>query len=240
MWLFISGNILRVEHISWFAKDENLDLVSIAKQTEQITLNGTRKYTFDKTRLPKYEYFKWMDESSEEFEGFPIWYANGCVEDDDDLAESLTNQVNNVTTDILQCFTHSNSSSDVTDSGFVIVACDKHENVIWLPNIITPGTLPNNVLSWPYLHQYFWLHGRCQLLGYMNTSITEENPELSEFKSTVPVIEQSPFLIQLCCDQVSQINPLDLQKSTLGWGEVSSMELDLRTDMMRFELLFKL
>ncbi len=236
---FIDGNKLRVEHISWFEKNENLDLVSIAKQTGQITMNGSRKFSYDKTKLPKFEYFEWMDESSEEFAGTPIWYDNACVEDDDDLAESLTNRVEYVTTDVLHCFTNSApGSSEVSDAGFVIIATDNNGKVIWLPNILETGSLPNNVLSWTYLHQNFWKHGRVQIVGYMNEPVDEEDPELSEFKSTVPIIKQIPINIQLCCQQIEELNLLDLQKSTLGWGELSSMELDFRTDVVRFELLF--
>lgn len=237
---YVDGNILRVEHISWFEKNQNLNLVQIAKATGQTTLGGTRKYSYDKTKLPKYEYFEWMDESSEEFAGTPIWYDNGCVEDDDDLIESLTNRVENVTTDLLHCFVNSSAgSSEVTDAGFVIVATDNMNKVIWLPNILDSGTLPNNVLSWPYLHRDFWKHGRVQIVGYMNTPIDEEEPSGTLFLSSIPVKDQDPFVIRLCCDQISEFNPLDLQNSTMGWGEVKSAELSLNTDMMQFELMFK-
>ena len=237
---YVDGNILRVEHISWFQREPNLDLVQIAKGSGQTTLNGTRRYSYDKTKLPKYEYFEWMDKSSKEFDGTPIWYDNGCVEDDDDLAESLTNKIEYVTTDMLHCFVNSGSgSSEVTDAGFVIVATDSMNNVIWLPNILEGGSLPNNVLSWPYLHRNFWMHGRSQIVGYMNTPVDEEEPVGTLFSSSVPVKDQDPFVIRLCCDQISEFKPFGLQNSTMGWGEVKSAELNLNTDMMQFELMFQ-
>ena len=236
----MDGNILRVEHISWIQREPNLDLVQIAKGSGQTTLNGTRRYSYDKTKLPKYEYFEWMDKSSKEFDGTPIWYDNGCVEDDDDLAESLTNNIEYVTTDMLHCFVNSDSgSSEVTDAGFVIVATDSMNNVIWLPNILEGGSLPNNVLSWPYLHRNFWMHGRSQIVGYMNTPVDEEEPSGTLFSSSVPVKDQDPFVIRLCCDQISEFKPFGLQNSTMGWGEVKSAELNLNTDMMQFELMFQ-
>ncbi len=241
---FMEGNTLRVEHISWFEKNQNLNLVDIAIDTKQTSLRGTRKYSYDKTKLPKFEYFEWMDEVSKEFEGTPIWYDNGCVEDDDDLADSLTNRVENTTTDMLYCFTNSGSGSGVSDSGFVIVATDSQNRAIWATNSVDiGGALPNGVLSWPFLHKAFWMHGRVQMSGYMNVPTDEDEwdatPVLTQFKSSVPVKDQVPFSIRLCCDQISEFNPLDLQRSTLGWGEVKSAELSMGTDMMQFELMFK-
>lgn len=241
---FMEGNTLRVEHISWFEKNQNLNLVDIAIETKQTSLRGTRKYSYDKTKLPKFEYFEWMDDVSKEFEGTPIWYDNGCVEDDDDLADSLTNRVENTTTDMLYCFTNSGSGSGVSDSGFVIVAADSQNRAIWATNsVYIGGALPNGVLSWPFLHKSFWMHGRVQMSGYMNVPTDEDEwddtPVLTQFKSSVPVKDQVPFSIRLCCDQISEFNPLDLQRSTLGWGEVKSAELNMGTDMMQFELMFK-
>lgn len=235
------GNVLRIEHISWFERQENLDLAQIAQDTDQITLRGTHRYSYDKTKLPKFEYFEWMDESSEEFEGTPIWYDNGCVEDDDDLAESLTNRIEYVTTDLLHCFTSEGSSgAGVSDSGFVIIATDENGKVLWRPNILNPGgSLPNNVLSWPNLHRNFWKHGRPQLVGFMNVPVDAEEPTGTIFASSIAVKDQNPFAIQLCCDDISEFDPSGLQKSVIGWGEVKSAELDFYTDIMIFELMFK-
>lgn len=237
---FISGNTLRIEHISWFDKEENLDLVQIANNTDQ-SLRGTRTYSYDKAKLPKFEKFEWMDDSSREFNGEPIWYDSACVEDDEDLAETLTNRIENITTDILHCFINSSSeNSDVTDKGFVIIATDPNNKVLWLPNLIEEGgSLPNNILSWPRLQLDFWQHGRILLNGYMNVAEDDEDAQITTFKSTIPIKDQDPFPIRLCCDNISEFNPMNLQNSTLGWGEVKSAELNFKTDIMQIELMFK-
>lgn len=225
----ITGNTFRIEHIAWFESDLGLNLVQI--DTKNQFLRGTRKYSYESNKLPKYEKFSFMESGYTDFIGKDIVYDSNCVNNDKE--NEFKNEVENITTDVFYCLENSDSDSDnVSDAGFVLIACDNNNNIIWEPGILSSDNVPNNVLSWAHLHRDLWQHGRVLKTGVMNGVETE-------FKSVVPTIKQDKFGCVINCSHINDFNPLDKVKSALGWGYVQSAELTLSQCKISFELLLE-
>lgn len=223
----VIDNTFRIEHISWFESDLGIDLP--AHDIKKL-LRGTRKHSYDATRLPKYEKFEFMESGSADFVGTDIIYESGCV--NNDLENKSTNSIESITTDVMHCLENPDPDSDVSDDGFVIVACDENNNILYQNGILEANTVVNNVLSWAHLHRDYWKHGRVLSSGEMNGQQTD-------FETTVPVIKQDAFNFIMNCNLLKLFNPLDKLKGTLGWGFVSSAELKLSQCTMKFELLLE-
>jgi len=225
----IIGNIFRIEHISWFERSLGINLLLVDNKMK--FLKGTRQYSYDKAKLPKYEKFSFMESGSEDFVGRDIIYNSNCVYNDKD--NKSDNNIDIITTDVLYVLQNPDSDSkNVEDDGFVLVACDKDNKIITVDGILTGAQSPNNVLGWAYLHEKFWKHGR--VLKYGNL-----NGEDVEFNSIVPTIKQDGFGCVLSCNNIIEFNPLDMVKGALGWGYVQSAELTLTQCRMKFELLLE-
>jgi len=221
----IIDNDFRIEHISWFETDLGINLMAIDQKR---LLRGTKKYSYDKTRLPKYEKFEFMEAGSEDFIGADIVYQSNCVNNDPENKSEV--KVDNITTDVMYCLENPDPDGDVSDDGFVLVACDSNYNVIYENGILTNNTVINNVLSWAHLHRDFWKHGRVLKQGFLNN-------QQVEFETIVPTIKQDQFSVILDCEYLKLFNPLDKLNGSLGWGYLSSAELQLSKCSMSIELV---
>lgn len=221
----IIENDFRIEHISWFEQDLGINLVHVDKKN---LLKGTRQYSYDASRLPKFEKFKFMESGSVDFVGTDIIYDSNCVNNDEE--NKSDNNVDKITTDVMYCLSNPERDGDVSDDGFVIMACDENNNILSEAGILEPNTIINNVLGWAHLHIDYWMHGRVLSHGIMNDVLTE-------FLSTVPTIKQDQFSVIMPCGLIEFFDPLDLVKGSLGYGFVESAELKLSQCVMTFELM---
>ncbi len=221
----IGNNILRIEHISWFETDLGINLMAIDKKR---LLRGTKKYSYDKTKLPKYEKFEFMEAGSEDFVGSDIVYDSNCVNNNQESKSEI--KVDNITTDIMYCMENPDPDGEVSDDGFVLIACDQNYNVFYEDGILTNNTVVNNVLSWAHLHRDFWKHGRVLREGTING-------QPIEFETIVPTIKQDQFSVVMDCKYLKLFDPLDKLNGSLGWGFLSSAELQLSKCSMSIELL---
>jgi len=69
------GNILRLEHVSYYTKNEGFDL-TLDKWKKWVS--GKRQYTYDTPALPEKETFNFMEAGPGDFTGVPITYSM-CV-----------------------------------------------------------------------------------------------------------------------------------------------------------------
>ncbi|AVR47261.1 hypothetical protein C7S20_00005 [Christiangramia fulva] len=207
----------RIEHISWFEKNLGIDFTKSKKN--EFRLKGTRKYSYDAQKLPKFEKFSFMEAGSADFVGADIWYDSNCVNNDEENKSENSTEI--ITTDVMYCIENGDSESEnVSDDGFVLIACDEEGNILYEPGILDSAAIINNTLSWAHLHRDLWKHGRVLEEGYLNN-------ELTEFASTVPTIKQDKFNVLLECFQIRSFEPLDQLRSTLGWGFIQAAELSL-------------
>lgn len=222
----VIGNEFRIEHISFFERNYGTDFTKSKKN--EFNLKGTRKYTYDQSKLPRFETFAMMEAQHTDFVGKDIEYFDFCVNNEVENKNEIN--VDFITTDVLFCLENPSSESDlVSDDGFVLIACDQNGQVIYEPGILTSATPLNNTLSWAHLHRDLWKHGRVLKEGYMNGQVTE-------FYFTVPSIKQKKFSVVLDCNQIRDFDPLEKIRSTLGWGAIQTAELNLRDCTLDLEL----
>lgn len=118
----------------------------------------TSNYKYDKERLPSRFEFKWMDNVSKPFEGYPIdinsTYVNrGSVEQ---------KRLSRFTSDI-DFFNV--AASDIDKNGFVLFECEEDGDELNVPFVeITVDTdetykLQNGYASYLYAHETYWRHG---------------------------------------------------------------------------------
>lgn len=223
----IIDNTFRIEHISWFETDLGLNLIQLRKQKQ---LRGTKKYSFNNTKISKIEKFDFMDESNNrDFKGEGIQYDNNCVFNPE--VSKIEHKVSNITTDIDYVISYGETENkEISDSGFVLVACSNSLNVFSEPVILPSAQKPNNILGWAHLHRDMWRHGRLFYTGTMNRN------ENTAFFSVIPKIKQDSFECNLDCSEIKQFNPLDKINAMLGWGVVDTAELKIIQCLIKLDL----
>ncbi len=152
-------NIINVEHISWFARVNGLDL-----RTQEIS-RASNKYNYLKEKMPKYEKWAFAEADNTNFVGVPIWYDSKCVDPDPDT--NVKETIINVTTDIEYII---NNNDAIADEGFVIL-CNYEDGGDYFVrlNIGILGYIRLNMdLSWANLHDRYFRHNRVLIEGYMN------------------------------------------------------------------------
>jgi len=92
----IDGTTLRLEHLSYFAEINGLDLTS--QKSEY--LSGTKRFSYDESNLTNVEKFEMMDFVSPSFNGLDIEYNSSCV---DPEARAVTIRASLITTDLDFC-----------------------------------------------------------------------------------------------------------------------------------------
>ncbi len=182
-WDYDGSNVI-VEHESyWAATPGGLDLRNYPLAV------ASNKYSYIKKDMPKYEKFEWM-ESGVEFAGWDIWYDSPCV---DQSNESNKNALSfKVTTDIELI---EGGVADIGDDGFVLLSNSYGGGVYAIYNGAIPGmgatTFDNCFFAWPYLHDYYFRHGRVLIDGYLNN-------ELNQFYSAKKTKQQEVSIVY--CD----------------------------------------
>ncbi|MGG5486253.1 hypothetical protein [Gaetbulibacter sp. PBL-D1] len=226
-WYTIIDDYLRIEHVSWFQSNLGLNLATPSNKEKY--LKGTRKYSYDETKLPNVEKFQFMESGSIDFVGTDIIYDSNCTNNNEENKSETV--INNITTDIVFCLENPESESDlVSDDGFVLVACDQSNNVYFENGILEANTSLNNILGWAHLHDKLFRHARVLPEGNLNN-------EDVVFESTLPTIKQDKFNVIMPCSQIKLFNPLDQIRAALGWGFVQTAELNLMNCNFNLELL---
>lgn len=222
-WFVDSSNRLRVEHISYFQKTVGY----FANAGANAKYNKARnKYTYDKTKMPKTERFKWAESLSTDFIGADIWYDSICVNQDsnNNVAERGPNFV---TTDLYYIFLF---PDDINKVGFVLM-CNDFDGVNYSVNVetglISTLLVANGHLSWANLHYHYHRHNRVLLVGYMNNLITN-------FFTALRSKKQKDIVIEVCCEE------FDPQKylvnTELGDGVVDEAEISYRDHKVKISL----
>lgn len=222
----ISGSILRVEHISYFAKNAGFDL-TLPKYAKYV--RGLEKYSYKTEQIPQREEFKFMEASAGDFAGLPIIYQGGCVSQGG--RDNITpHAADDVTTDVELIMNNpASDSSVVDDKGFVFIAVDPSGVIFSEPPILDAGTRLNNVLSWAHLHRDFHKHNRALKSGIMNGAPTS-------FLSVRPLKKGVTLTVPLCCDDV--FNPDDTIETALGTGTVEKASFSFKSDMLSLDLVY--
>ena len=219
----IDGNTFRLEHISWFSRNNGINLNSSIYSKY---VNGKKKYTYDVDNIPQREVFKFK----EQFENATIDYSNDCaIGGNRDSEKSYI--VDELTTNVQLCLNNPDKDSNVVeDSGFVLIATQKVGNDYY---IITDASLQpqaiNNTLASKNLVKNYHFHNR-----YLKTGLLNDEPVT--FVTTRPLKKGETISIPLCCETV--FNPNDAIPSPLGIGIVEKATFSLSTEMLDIDLKY--
>lgn len=219
-------NKMRVEHISFFNKVVAYDTTvsPLLKWNE-----ANNKWSYDKSKMPKYERFKFADGMMIDFIGADIYYDNTCV---DQNSESNVKErfLDYVSTDLYNIYLN---PADLDKRGFVLFCNNKSGSFYTVDieqGLISTSYLSNGHLSWANLHYAYHRHNRVLPNGFMNNLPTV-------FLSTIKTKQQKNVKIPKCCSD-SDFNPQDiLIKTGLGNGVVAEAEEDTQTHLITTTIL---
>jgi len=180
----LATDTINVEHISWFTTTGTFDI------RNQKMAAGTNKYSYLKDRMPKYEFFEFMEAEEVNFVGTYIYYPSACINETTNINKKTTTV--NVTTDIE--YIH-NYPDAINPDGFVIL-CNYDDGgyhvVVSLGALYNLHARLNMPLSWANLHNLYYRHYRSAIQGYMNGTLVD-------FYSAVPSRKQECSIMS-CTD----------------------------------------
>jgi hypothetical protein len=222
------GNNFRIEHPSWFNKVLGLDLTLVREDAKFRT--GLKSYSYNTDGLPHKQIFTWMDVSpfGGDFAGMDIVYQSTCSGISDKNNKNIN--VQNTTTDVELCLDNPEADSSVSDDGFVLMACDGDNFLIYQSPILTGSSTLNNTLSWAALQFDYWRYN-----NYFDKFILNNNLETTQ--KLIPNKKQSNVIAVICCGE--EFDADKLVKTGIGTGIVNSAVLNLFTDQLTLELLFE-
>jgi hypothetical protein len=211
-WFIDSSNRLRVEHVSYF----NRTVAYNANDTVNGPFNVAKnKYTYNKSKMPKFEHFEFSERMFTDFIGADIYYDSQCV-DQDSTSNKKERNLDFLTSDLYALFIDPASANKV---GFVLIANNVVGGVYSVATevgALSGSVIANGHLSWANLHVHYHKHNRVLLQGYMNTALTN-------FISAAPTKIQKDIVIKICCGDT--IDPLlQLYKTQLGNGIMDEAE----------------
>ncbi len=222
----ISGNVLRIEHISYFTKTAGFNL-TLPKYAAYNT--GLKKYSYKTEQIPQREEFKFMEASPGDFAGIPIEYFGGCVSKEG-KQNVKTHSAGEVSTDVELILNNPDANSNVVaNTGLVFIAANAAGVILAEPPILQTGTRLNNSLAWAQLQRDYHRHYRPLRVGILNGVPMQ-------FFSVEPTKKGVTLSIPLCCGDV--FNPDNLVTTELGEGAVESARYSFRDDMLEIDLVY--
>lgn len=227
-WRVDTGNIIRLEHVSFFQKNAGLNLTQPRWAKYMV---DTRKYSYKNEDIPAREEYKFMEAGFGDFAGVPIIYSGGCVSKAS-RSNIKTHTAEAFTTDMELCLSNPDPDSKVvSDAGFVMVACefDGVNYFVITESPILGGSTLNNSLAWAQLHRDYHKFDRPLSKGNMNNIDTL-------FLSVKPTKQGSKITVPLCCGDV--FNPDDTIKTFLGDGVVDKATYNFKDETLEVDLLY--
>jgi hypothetical protein len=224
-WFIDTNGNLRVEHISWFNRYVTYDLTDAYYSKYS---SGKNIYSYDKSKAPKYERFKWQIATNTDFIGAEIRYSGNCIETDPKTNVKIYS-LDFITTDLTEL---ASLGEQMGRKGFALICYNSSNTVATEQGKISGLFPPNAHLSWANLHYNYFRHARVLYNGNMNLIETA-------FLSTIKYKTQTDVSFPLCCTDV--LNPfVDLVTTRIGDGVISGTEFSFKNDMVKITLLYDL
>ena len=218
---FVENGKLRIEHISFFMNGGSYTAQPVIARdlTQEIeTRNnkdwsfGTSKFTYDKPEMSGRYQFKWMDDVTQLFEGFPIDIVSNYV--NKEKIEEIT--VSKFTSDIDYILLN---PSDISQDGFVLLSAKLESGIYKLPyvNFIfnhTDHNLQNAWVAFNYLQNYY--------LYDLPADVYSINGVQQRAIGTKKQMSQS-----LTFPCLRDVDVLHLIKTSLGLGSIEKISINL-------------
>lgn len=205
-WYIDAFGRFRVEHISFFNRTVAFNTNVLPHRPYNTAKN---KWTYNKSKMPKFENFKCSEMMFTDFVGTAIYYDSICV-DQDGASNSQERFLDFLTTDLYALYIDPANANKV---GFVLMCNDKIGSTYSINQevgVISGNTIANGHLAWANLHTAYHKYNRVLKTGYMNNVLTT-------FVTVKPTKEQKDVVIQVCCTDT--FDPLlQLYKTEIGNG----------------------
>lgn len=221
----IDGSVFRLEHVSWFSKNQGIDVTS-----EELKRFFVNSYSYQNEKIPRKEIFKFKEQQSNGWIG-EIEYKN-CVSKGKKSEETII--IDEMTTDVQFVLNNPDSdSNNVEDSGFVLISSQKvGEEYFINSEQNTNGFVLNNVFSWTALIRDFLGYERPLKEGFVNGSSTP-----TTFNSVRPSKKGEKFAIPFSvCNK--NFNPDDIVKTKIGNGVVDSASFRFKDCWLELGLVY--
>lgn len=232
---YIEDNKFKVEHIQWFRNGGSYGYNQIlaADLTQLTNLPNmkkwgfvTSKYTFDKVDMAERYQFKWMDDCTKGFEGYPIeviskYVTAGKVEEVN---------VSNFTTDLDYMILNPGA---ISSDGFGLLGAQikSGESVYSVPIIninigSTDYIMQNGLLSFLYIAPTYYVYDLPARNVRINGNTTYANGIERKKKQTLnfPLIDDP--------------NPLQLIKTYIGNGQIDKLSINLHSRSIKATLKY--
>lgn len=223
----IEGNFFRLEHISYFQKNNGFNITTSALKKYFV---GKRIYTYESEKIPQKEVFDWKEKGENPDWKVEVEYS-GCVTNKKDNIKSYV--LDDVMTDVVYAMANPDPDSNkVDDQGFVLVSTKKINNEYFINTENSPnGSRLNNVFAFAQLFRDYQYYERPMKRGKVNGTQTQ-------FISTIPTKKGEKFAIPLCpCN--TDFNPDDFITTALGEGIVSGARFRFKDEMLELDLLYE-
>lgn len=208
----IEGNVLRIEHESYFTKTLGLDLTHIKYDKYLV---GTNKYTYDKDNMPLYEEWTMPDSGSI----FRINYSEACSN-----SKEKKYVLDQLYTDLNKLI---NAPEQIKSLEGIVLFATRFNSGTSQYDIL--GT-QNDELRLSTLVYKFFRHGRPQDNG------TSDNYGEFVTITTKPNKIQPEINVPLCCSDT--FNPNQYVKTSLGNGTVQSASLEKHSKLLSLNLKY--
>jgi hypothetical protein len=241
----IRNGTFYLEHLSYFKNQYKVDLTSSVGEY----IEGLKTYEYIDPEFPKREEWRFKlksdKDTTQEFDGIPIVYESACIGEDSDTRNLNTKQ-------IVTNFSFFSQNPDYQDQdGLFLLATDSEEEYYiesggvlrvprvrfgevryakYTPNALTGIKLINSSQAIPNLLENLHTFGRPQESGVLN------NEEV-KFTSFVRQRLGGELTFPICCHEIiNDLDPSDLFKSYLGWGDVESFTFTEPQSVIRLTL----
>lgn len=217
----IDESTWRIEHISYFSRNNGLNLTT---NYYKKYVNSLNKYTYDIDTMPRREIWKFKEQIDGGLWGGEIDYENACA-----MGESNTDKnylIEELMTDVPYAIANSApDNKNVSDLGFVMMAT----RLINGQYYIISESYMNDSLSWSKLIPHYQFHNRPLKTGVVNGVD-------STFITTKPTKKGEKISIPLCCD--TYFNPNDKITTPLGEGIVEKATFNFGTETLDLDLAY--
>lgn len=225
LFWYIEDGKFRIEHISFFQKGRSysalpavaFDLTVLAEpKTKLAWSTGLNQYSFDKDKMPERIEFKWMDNVTLGFNGFPIEILSPIVQ------KGLIDrrEVNLFTSDI--DFMVINPDL-VNLEGFAVMATVEHDNENKLPFVEIIYQYNRKILLQNGWLANLFLHPNFHVFDLPASEVKINDSEESLFTN----ISRKKIQENLKFPSTQDPNPISVVKTFIGEGLIQKMQVNL-------------
>jgi len=223
MELRVINGEFRFEHITYFDTPQGLDLTILPYSTY---IEATNNYKYNSETIPKKEEWRYYENVSKEYKGYPVHYNCGALTDPQENLY-IFDRVNNDIGYIIY------NNNDIDNDGIVMAeTANINGQRVLVSRYIYPLTTAyiNGGFSITSLIDHYQRWDRPLITGTLNGT-----PEV--FNTAIKRKIQENIRVKLSAQQWKNFSASELIKTGLGWGEVQSAQWSAKSCTIQLTLL---